>query len=118
MSDLLTPAELVTMLLDTSRDLDAAQDELRRCIIEDARAEQRARRAKAIAYIAASGTEGARKAAVDQTTDEDQYAAHLADGMVKAAMEAVRSKRAQLSALQTMATSIKTELELAGRYST
>lgn len=108
-----TPRDLVAMMIEAAGHLDAAQDELVRATHEDARADRRMRQAKATAYLASSGTVGERDAAVAKSTDEEHYAARLADGLVRAALEAVRSRRQVLSSLQSIAGAVKSEMEFA-----
>lgn len=109
----LTPAQLVAHLLDRSRQLDAAHDELRRCSYEFAQAENAYRKAKALAYLAAEGPVAERQAIVDSKCESERYHAHLAEGLRSAALECVRSQRAQLTALQTIMNATRSELELA-----
>jgi hypothetical protein len=108
-----TPSDLVEMRLEASRALDEAQAELIRATREDAAADRRYRQSKSNAYLASSGTVGEREATVNKTAGEEGYAAHLAEGLAKAALENVRNKRGQLSALQSIAGAVKAEAELA-----
>jgi hypothetical protein len=113
MSDLFTPAQLCTELLERSRQLDAAHDELRRCSFDYASAENQYRKAKALAYLAAEGPVAERQAVVDTKVENERYHAHLAEGLRVAALESVRSRRAQLTAVQTIVNATRSELELA-----
>lgn len=110
----LTARDLIERMIETSRALDAAQSELEDAVREEARAENEYRKARASAYLATEGrTVAEREARVDQATDTVRYAAHLAGGMTKARLEAVRNRRTQLSTLQTIANSVRAEIELA-----
>ena len=112
MSDI-TPRQLIEMMLQASRELDAAQAELTAATREAARAENEYRKARASAFLATSGTVGEREAHTDKATDRERYAAHLADGLRTAALEAVRNRRTQLSVLQTVANAVREEAALA-----
>jgi hypothetical protein len=109
----ITPRELIEEMLRLSRELDGAQADLVAAVREEAQAEQRYRRARATAYLATSGTVAEREAYVGKTIDEEAFAAQLAEGLAKAALESVRNRRAQLSALQSVAASVREELQLA-----
>lgn len=96
--------ELTTELLRLSRLLDDALSYLRRATEEYAEAEAIYRVAKAHAWIeVASGTVPEREAAVNGSTAVLRQKRDLADGMRQAALEAIRSRRGQLSAVQTLA---------------
>lgn len=114
MSDTPTPGELVSMMIEASRALDEAQRELLEKVHKEARAVMEYRKARANAYLATEGrTVNEREAAVDKVTAEEGYAARLSEGLAKAALESVRNRRSQLSALQTVASSVKEEAALA-----
>lgn len=112
-ADTPTPGDLVRLMLAASSALDTAQDELLRCTRAHSESERRYRQARSNAYLSSSGTVGEREATVTKTVDIEAYQAHLAEGLARAALEAVRSKRAQLSALQSIAGAVKVEAELA-----
>lgn len=112
-SDTPTPGDLVRLMLKASADLDTAQDNLYASTRAHSDAERRYRQARSNAYLATSGTVGEREAAVTKTVDHEFYAAHLAEGLSKAALEAVRNRRTQLSVLQTVANAVKEEAALA-----
>lgn len=107
----MTAGELVEEMLRLSRLLDDALGFLKRSVEEYAAAEDAYRMAHARAFLEADGTGPARKAEADLATSEQRQRAHLSDGMRQAALEAVRSRRAQLSALQTVANSHRAEAE-------
>lgn len=115
MSDLVTPADLRAEMLRLSRELDAAHDSLVKASHDWARAENEYRLAKANSYLTSSGTVDARKAQVDKTTSGERVQAHTAEALKVAALENVRNKRAQLSALQSVAHAVRSEVEMSGR---
>lgn len=106
--------DLTTEMLRLSKLLDDALAYLRRSSEEYADAEHVYREAKARAWVEApEGTVMAREAWVNGTTAAIRRRRDLADGMRQAALEAVRSRRAQLSALQTIANANREEAALA-----
>jgi hypothetical protein len=90
-----------------------ANEELRDAGRAWATKENEYRRAKAVAYLNAEGTIDARKAKVDQVCDEQRLAAHIAEAEREACLEKVRSLRAYLSSLQTLANVTMTEMNMA-----
>lgn len=80
---------------------------------EYADAEDAYRMARAQAHAQTEGTVDERRAAVDLATSKERRAAHYAEAMKQAAVEAVRARRAQLSAWQTLAAAHRAEAELA-----
>lgn len=70
------------------------------------------RKAKAIAWVnAPSGLAAARDAWVEAETADEKRSAELAEGMRMAALEAARSRRQQLSAIQSLLAAHKAEAE-------
>lgn len=69
------------------------------------------RLAKANAMLKAEGTVDVKKAQVDLVTEKERLASHIAEGVLDATRERVRSLRAVLSALQTIANGYKAEAE-------
>lgn len=106
-------AELTAEMLRLSKLLDDALSYLRRQAVEYAEAEDAYRLARSKAILAASGTVDEKKAQADLETSEQRQRALLADGMRQAALEAVRSRRGQLSALQSVTAAYRAEAELA-----
>jgi hypothetical protein len=97
-----------------SKLLDDALSYLARQVKEYAEAERAYRESKARAWVEApEGTAGAKDAWVGGVTAEKRKARDLADGMRQAGLEAVRSRRAQLSAWQSLAAMERSEMELA-----
>jgi hypothetical protein len=68
------------------------------------------RKKKATTYLNSEGTIEARKASVDAACETERLAAHIATGYRDALLEKIRSLRAQLSALETVSNSIKTDV--------
>jgi hypothetical protein len=95
--------------------LDAGLAYLREQAREYAAAEDAYRMAHAKAYLAAEGPAHLRKAAADLATSSERVAAHVADGMRNAAVEAVRSRRSQLSAIQSILAAQRAEADM-GRF--
>lgn len=91
--------------------LDDALAFLKRQTTEFAETEDAYRMARARALLTADGTVDEKKAQADLATSEQRRAAHLADGMRQAALEAVRSRRAQISALQSLLAGHRAEAE-------
>ena len=107
-----TLAELTDEMVRLSRQLDKGIDFLRDETAVYAQAENDYRMAKAKAYLAApDGTVDAKRAHTDLATGKERFEARLADGMRQAALEAVRSRRQQISALQTLVSAHKAEAE-------
>ena len=81
---------------------------------EVAEAEHDYRKAKAIAWqTAPPGTVPMREAWVDAETAEQRRRLDLAEGSRSAALEAVRSRRQQLSAVQSLLAAHKAEADFA-----
>lgn len=82
--------------------------------MEMAQAEHDYRKAKAIAWTQAPpGTVPVREAWVESETAEHRLALDMAEGMRLAALESVRSRRQQLSALQSLLAASKSEMDFA-----
>lgn len=93
------PAEMSRLARLLDQGLQAMRDQAR----EFAEAENAYRLAKAQAWLSApDGTVPEREAWVGGKTAGERQRRDLADGMRQAALEAVRSRRAQISALQTL----------------
>lgn len=99
-----------------SRLIDAAIEALKNTTVEFAEAERDYRKAKSKAWVQAKTADMLAKekeAWVDAETADLRFRRDLADGMRSAAMEAVRSRRAQLSAIQTFVNAERAEAEFA-----
>ena len=112
--NLTTPRELMDEMMRLSRLVDAGVAELIKQSREYAEAENEYRKAKAVAwFVSGEGTVKAKEAAVDRECEQQRGRKLLAEGMRLAALEAVRSRRAQMSALQTVSNALKAEMDLA-----
>lgn len=94
--------------------IDSGIDHLRTQSRALADAEREYRMAVAKAWLAApEGTAGAREAWVNGECAELRHSRDLADGMRQAALEAVRARRTQVSALQSLLAAHREEVGLA-----
>lgn len=121
-SIVITGSELNNRLFRLSDDLRDAQDELRSAALDMAKAEHKYRSAKAIAYLTVKAapdnvkaTVATLEAMVDKSCADERESAYISRAMDKAATERVKSLRAQLSALQSVAAAVRSEHELS-RY--
>jgi hypothetical protein len=116
-----SPHALAAEMVRLSRLLDEGLAAMRRYATEYAEAEKVYRQGKATAWVsvrAASSREEKvlaeeLKARVEDATAELREKRDIAVGMKQAALEAVRSRRGQLSALQTHANALREETALA-----
>lgn len=111
-------ADLARSMHAAKSDIDAALIEWRRCIEEDAAADDEMRRAKAKAYIAAreqapKATVGILEAMVDLETADVQRRARHAEGLKRSAAGAFEAKRQWLSSVQSLASAFRAEAQLA-----
>jgi hypothetical protein len=113
------PEDLKIELLRLCEKLENANDDLEIKANLWANAEHTYRKAKATAYLKfktdSSGTRHTipvLEAIVDEQCEHQRFDAYLARAQKEAALEKVRSLRAQLSALQSVAASVRAELEL------
>lgn len=96
--------------------LDAGLKALREQATSFAEAEAAYRKAKATAWLSAPpGTVPEREAHVNANCADLRKDRDLADGMRQAALESVRSRRAQISALQSLLAAERSEMEMAGK---
>lgn len=90
--------------------IDAGINSLRESAVEAAHAEHDYRKAKAISWSEAPpGTVPVREAWVESETADQRLRLDLAEGMKQAALEAVRSRRQQLSGVQSLLAAHKEE---------
>jgi hypothetical protein len=109
--------EIADEMARLSRLLDQGLAALRDQARELAEAEREYRRAKAQAWVTApEGTVPQREAFVNGVTADLRYVRDLADGMRSAALEAVRSRRTQVSALQSLLAAHRAEAEFDRTY--
>lgn len=102
-----------------SRLIDAGIEALRTQSHALAEAENIYRKAKAEAWVrcpkdlgSKEWTAGRREAWVDADTADLRMARDIAEGMLKAATEAIRARRQQLSALQSLLNAERSEMDL------
>ena len=103
--------EIQAEMIRLSRLLDAGITELYNSSTTYAQAENTYRMAKAKAYLEAEGTVAERQALADLATSTERVVHRIADGMRKALTEAVRSRRQQISALQSLTAAHRAEAE-------
>lgn len=108
LTDLIGEARRLSTLID--RGVDA----LRTSAKELARAENAYRHARARAWMQVDGDLAKeREAMVDGATADLRMARDVAEGQRQAAIEALRSRRAQLDALRSILSATRSEMELA-----
>lgn len=113
--------EIQQEMLRLFRLLDGGIEALREQSRVLAEAENAYRRAKAEAWVKCPRDEGGnrdwtagrREAWVNAATADLRQTRDIAEGMVRAALEAVRSRRQQLSALQSLMNAERSEMDLA-----
>lgn len=107
-------ATLTAEAMRLSALIDKGVAALRDAAVEYAEAEHAYRSASAVAYLEApSGTVAEKEAHVYGLVGGLRRARDLADGARTAALEAVRSRRGQLSALQSLLAAHKSEADFA-----
>lgn len=113
----MTGAELSDEALRLSASIDHALQSLRDYTEQTATAERDYRRGKAEAWVrcptGGEWTAARREAWVDADTADLRYQRDLADGLQRGALESLRSRRAQLSALQSLLAADRAEAEVA-----
>jgi hypothetical protein len=110
----MTPAEMAEEMKRLSRLLDGGLAALRDQARELADAEQEYRQAKATAWLTApEGTVPERDAWVNGSVAAQRHRRDLAEGMRQAALEDVRARRTQVSALQSLLAAERAEAEFA-----
>ena len=107
----MNPDGLNRELDQIAREMHSAQADLEKYSEEWAYKETAYRRAKSISYLTSEGTVDARKAIVDRDCEKERLASHLAEGLMKAALENVRNRRSHLSAIQTKSANVKAEMD-------
>jgi hypothetical protein len=106
-------ATLTAEAIRLSALLDRGVQALREASVEYAEAEHTYRMHKSKAYLTTEGTVGEREAQVYGMVGDDRRRRDLADGARMAALEAVRSRRTQLSAIQSLLAAHKSEADFA-----
>lgn len=121
--DLPSPGDLVKEMARLSRQLDEALRFIRDQAKKYAEDENAYRMARAKLQLKANDsvrdgygierpTVDEKGAFVDLNTPKERVDAHLAAALLKAGFEAIKSRRAQLSALQSTANAVKEEIAL------
>jgi hypothetical protein len=106
--------EMNTRLIAAAKAVEEAQAELESQTVMYAESERRYRQAKAMAYLQATGKTVAEREAhaeLENGIGELRFARDVAEGKKNAALEAVRSRRAILSAEQTLTKLVTVEAE-------
>ena len=105
--------ELIVEARRLSDLLDKGVSALRQSAIQYAEAEHLYRREHALAYLQTDGTVAEREAKTYVMVGELRRDRDIADGVRSAALEAVRARRTQLSALQSLLAAHRSEADLA-----
>ena len=109
-----TVAEFAAEFSRLSRKLDQGLAYLREQTKEWAQAEHDYRLLRSECWVTApEGTVAEREAWVDGRTAKARYRRDLADGMRRAALEAVKSRQTQISSLQSLLKAHQAEAEIA-----
>ncbi len=112
--DLMTPFDLQNKMLDKSAEVDTAIAEYRAKSVAWVEANRAARVSVNSALLTAEGSNAQeRKAKAEQASEALIYAEELADALKTSALEALRARREQLNALNALAYTIRTEMQLA-----
>lgn len=119
----MTPAEMAAEMRRLSENCDKGVAALRTAADEAASAEHAYRHARARAWIESAElvhpvtgkpeTAGAREAWVDGQCADARLGRDTAEGMRQAALEALRTRRQQLSALQSLLAAERAEVQMA-----
>ena len=98
-------------MMHFSASINESLDELRTRAVESAELDASLKRHWSAAFLCAEGTVRERECHADQETADRHQRALIARALEKSATEAVRSRRQQLSAMQTLASAHKAEAE-------
>jgi hypothetical protein len=110
--DVVSPVEIVEEMQRLNGLVDEQRREMEHWAVEYAEAENEYRKAKANAYLAATGTVQERQAYVDKVCETERKRAHVAEGMRKQSIEAHRGLLVQLQVLQTVSNLVRSEMDL------
>lgn len=105
--------EMVAEVRRISDLIDRGIAALREASSEYAETEHAYRQARAKAFLAAKGTVPERESFVELRCGDLRHARDVSEGLRSAALESVRSRRAQLSALQSLLAASRAEAEYA-----
>jgi len=103
--------ELMAEAFRLSGKIDEGVRHLNTSAIDSANAEHTYRLARAVAWQHTDGTAKEREDAVNAATADERRTRDLAEAGRQASLEALRSRRQQLSAVQTLVSALKSELE-------
>jgi len=109
-----TTNDVILMLAQLGRDLDAKQHEIARLDDEAVRAKSRYEVAYARAFIASTGAEGLRKQTAVLDTELQKLDMEIADQKLRAAREAIRVLRDRLDIGRSLNSAIKSEWSVSG----
>ena len=109
-----TTNDVILMLAQLGRQLDAKQDEIARLDDEAVRARSRYEVAYARAFIGSTGAEGLRKQTAVLETESAKLDAEIADQKLRAAREAIRVLRDRLDIGRSLNSAIKSEWSVQG----
>jgi hypothetical protein len=109
----MTPSELNDLLHAAAIDLQEGHRLLEQRVRDAAVADRAWRLARAKAYAKTEGTVNERDSLVEMETGDLRYEAKLSEDLRVAALEGVRSRRAKLSAFQTLANLTREEAAFA-----
>lgn len=112
----MTLQQLEHLIMGAVEELREARRKLEPLAQDWALADQSYRKAQSIAYAKSSGTIPERKAFVDDQCNQEMYAAHSLEAIKEAAKENVRALQTEVSAYQTLASLLKSEMQMAGQY--
>lgn len=111
----MTPAEMGAEMLRLSKNIDSGISHLVSAVRECAEAEAEYRKATAQAWVSVDSSllAAQRQAGVEARTSEMRKARDIAEGMKRAAIESIRARQSQLSALQSLMSAHRAEAEFA-----
>lgn len=107
----MTSEQLMSEMWRLSNEIEGALSRLREAAHEYAVAEHEYRQARSHAWMRTHGTIADREAQVEMRCGDQRHTRDLADNMRTSAMEVLRSRRAQLSALQSLMGAMRAEAE-------
>lgn len=106
-------AEINAQLIEAAERLRQSLVDLEERSVAYAKAERTYRMAKATAYLTTTGTVAEREARAEGAINDLRFQRDMAEGLRVSGLEAVRSYRGVLSAVQTLASLSKAEAEFA-----
>lgn len=112
--DLLTPHDLQQAMLAKSAEVDQALESYRQALLAWPGADRAARISMNTAMLTADGkSSDLRKAQAEQAAEEHLHRANLASAQRDISKSALNARLAQLSAFQSLATTVREEMRLA-----